>query len=214
MARRPAGGPPEPGVYFESTPTVTVSELDRLRIDYVDHDRVDGLLDLVTYCLEGISLDFARWEEEYVRGPGLYFAIVSGSSVADYADPMGDDRWPVDKCRYVFDDIDLFYQAASSVAQSRDGAVVVTVDGAIHEQMVRFRDLTDEELAGIDEVDAVEYADWMGSRHMSAADTSARHEVVATVTLSEEDGRVTVFTDGTFDDSERAELGGDWRVDA
>ncbi|MFB6124147.1 MAG: hypothetical protein ABEJ78_11900 [Haloferacaceae archaeon] len=190
-----------------------MTEPDRLRIDYVDHDGVDRLLDLVTFCLEGISLEFDRWEEEYVRGPGLYFAIVSGSTVADYADPMGDDQWPTDKCRYVFDDIDLFYQVANTVAKSRDGAVVVTVDGAIHEQMVRFRDLTDEELADLDEVDEVEYDDWMGSRHMSAADTSARHEVVATVTLSEEDGRVTVFTDGAFDDSERTELGGDWRVD-
>ncbi|MFC6988524.1 hypothetical protein ACFQJD_07015 [Haloplanus sp. GCM10025708] len=190
-----------------------MSEHDRLRIDYVDHDGVDRLLDLVTYCLEGISLEFDRWEEEYVRGPGLYFAIVSGSTVADYADPMGDDRWPVDKCRYVFDDIDLFYQVAREVATSRDGAVVITVDGAIHGQMVRFRDLTDEELDRLDDVDEVEYAGWMGSRHMSAADTSARHEVVATVTLSEEDGRVTVFTDGTFADAERAELGGGWRVD-
>ncbi|WEL27507.1 Diadenylate cyclase (plasmid) [Haloferax volcanii] len=41
----------------------------------------------------------------------------------------------------------------------------------------------------------------MGARHMSALETSTREEVVATITLSEEDGRVTVFTDGTFEDS-------------
>jgi DNA integrity scanning protein DisA with diadenylate cyclase activity len=57
------------------------------------------------------------------------------------------------------------------------------------------------------------YADWMGARHMSAVDTSTRDPVVAAVTLSEEDGRVTVFEDGAYEDATRDALGGDWRGD-
>jgi len=41
---------------------------------------------------------------------------------------------------------------------------------------------------------------------MSALETSTRKEVIATSTLSEEDGRVTVFTDGVFQDSPAASL--------
>jgi diadenylate cyclase len=36
---------------------------------------------------------------------------------------------------------------------------------------------------------------------MGALETSTREEICAVVTLSEEDGRMTVFTDGTFDDT-------------
>jgi diadenylate cyclase len=48
---------------------------------------------------------------------------------------------------------------------------------------------------------------------MSALDTSLRDDVVTAVTLSEEDGRVTVFTDGAFEDDNRTTLGGRWRAD-
>jgi DNA integrity scanning protein DisA with diadenylate cyclase activity len=57
----------------------------------------------------------------------------------------------------------------------------------------------------------VEYADWMGTKHLSAAESSVRDAVLAAVTLSEENGRVTVFEDGSFADYERDELGGAWR---
>ncbi|MFB6107861.1 MAG: hypothetical protein ABEJ82_03335 [Haloplanus sp.] len=181
-----------------------MTESDSLRIDYRDHERVRRILDRVTYCLEGISIEFDRWDEEYVRGPGLYFAVVSGSSVADYADPMGTNRWPVEECPVVDADEDAFYAAARDVATSRDGAVVVAVDGSIHGQMVRFRDRPAAD-------DAVTYADWMGSRHMSAADTSVREEVVATLTLSEETGRVCVFVDGEFSEQDRSTLAEGWR---
>lgn len=48
---------------------------------------------------------------------------------------------------------------------------------------------------------------------MNALDTSLRDDVVATVTLSEENGRVTVFADGEFDDYSREEIGGRWRAE-
>lgn len=172
--------------------------------EYADHGRVQELLDLLVYCFEGVSLSFDRWDEPYVKGPGLYAAVVAGTSVTPYADPMGDNRWPVEQCGNVFEDGSLF-ESAESVARETDGAVVVTVDGEIHEQMVRFK-YRPEQVANGD----VEYADWMGSRHMSAADTSARDEVVAALTLSEETGRVSVFRDGSYEDYTRAELGGRW----
>lgn len=187
-----------------------MTERDPLRIDYRNHERVRRTIDLVKYCLEGISIEFDRWDEPFVRGPGLYFAVVSGGSVSEYADPMGSNRWPDEECPYVTGNGNCFFDAAREVATSRDGAVVVAVDGSIHGQMVRFRDLpTGHEHAG-----EAEYADWMGSRHMSAADTSLRDEVVATLTLSEETGRVSVFVDGAFTDEERSHLAERWRGDA
>ena len=47
---------------------------------------------------------------------------------------------------------------------------------------------------------------------MNALDTSAREDVIATVTLSEESGRVTAFSNGMFESVERGEIGGRWRV--
>lgn len=188
-----------------------MSTPDSLRIDYAGHDRVIELIDVVTYCIEAISLEFTRWDDGHVRGPGLYIVVVSGDSLAEYADPMGANRWPVDACRVVSTDVDPFFAAAQDVAMDCDGAVVITVDGTILEQMVRFRDLTSAELASIEDVDRIEYAEWMGARHMSAADTSARPDVVTAITLSEEDGRVTIFDDGSYEDHERGNLGGEWR---
>lgn len=183
---------------------------DTLRIDYREHEQVIELIDLVTYCVEGVSIAFSKWDDEAVRGPGLYIVVVAGDTLGDYADPMGANRWPVEECRVVSRDLDSFFEVASDVAMNRDGAVVISVDRTILAQMVRFRDLTPAELASLEDVDQVEYADWMGARHMSAADTSARPDVVAAITLSEEDGRVTRFEDGSFTDYRRAQLGGEW----
>jgi hypothetical protein len=194
------------------TPSSPGNADDRLRITYADHERVRQLIDLLVYCAEGISVAFDGWDDRHTRGPGLYFVVVSGNSVREYADPMGDNRWPIAECRTVTDDYERFYDIAADVAFSRDGAVIVSVDGVLMEQMVRLRDLTPDDLAALPDTDHVDYANWMGARHMSAADTSARPDVVSAVTLSEEDGRVTVFHDGTFDDTLRERLGGEWRV--
>ena len=107
---------------------------------------------------------------------------------------------------------DGFVATAESVSRQQDGGVVVAVDGEIEGQTVRFRDLgtRSEE---IDLVDDVSDEPWMGSRHISAIETSIRPEVVATVTLSEESGRVSVFRDGDAESMERAELGGQWRAE-
>ena len=64
--------------------------------------------------------------------------------------------------------------------------------------MVRIKQLSPAECRRTDDLPC---AGWMDARHMSALETSTPKDVVAAITLSEEDGQVTVFTDGTFDDS-------------
>jgi hypothetical protein len=174
---------------------------------HVEYATVPELIELVTYSVESISLGFDRWEEPYVRGPSLYFVLVSGTHAREYADPLGENTWPVDICRVVTEDLDAFVDAAESVAFERDGAVIVSADGTVQEQMVRIKSPGE----GTIDTDGVEYADWMGTKHLSAVESSVREEVLAAVTLSEETGRVTVFEDGEFMDFQRAELGGLWR---
>jgi hypothetical protein len=183
-----------------------VSEDDPLHVEY---STVPELTELVTYAVESISLGFERWDEEFVRGPSLYFVLVAGVHAGDYADPLGENQWPVETCRIVDNDLDTFVDAARNVAFERDGAVLVSTDGTVQEQMVRIKSPGDDELARRQQT--VEYADWMGTKHLSAAEISVREEVWAAVTLSEETGRVTVFEDGTFEDYPRERLGERWR---
>lgn len=178
-----------------------------LRIQYASHDRVQEILDVLTYTAESISRAFDRWEESHTSGPGLYVAVVADHDYGEYADPMGANQWPVEACRVVSPD-DRFYETARRVALANDGAVVVSVDGFVQEQMVRLRDLDRQTIEG---TPSLEYEDWMGSRHMSALETSVRESVVGTVTLSEETGRVSVFTDGSVRTYPREEIGGQWR---
>jgi hypothetical protein len=183
--------------------------MSRLKIEYGSHERVREIVDRLTYCTEHVSVDFDGWEEPHVKGPGLYFAVVADRDYGAYADPMGDNRWPRDSCPSVFAE-DEFVEAAEAVSVEQDGGVVVAVDGEIESQMVRFRDLGTRS-GEADLVDDVAYEPWMGSRHMSAIETSVRPGVVATVTLSEETGRVSVFRDGDAESMQRHQLGGQWR---
>jgi DNA integrity scanning protein DisA with diadenylate cyclase activity len=109
----------------------------------------------------------------------------------------------------VTEDVDEFVEAATEVAFECDGAILVSTDGTVQRRMVRIKSPSPRELEeGLGEV---QYADWMGTKHLSAAEVSVRPEVFAAVTLSEEDGRVSVFKNGTFVDYTRSELGGPWR---
>jgi len=185
--------------------------MSRLAIEYGAHERVREVVDRLIYCAEHVSVEFDGWEEPHVKGPGLYFAVVADRDFGAYADPMGDNRWPRESCASVFDE-DAFVDAVGPVSVGQDGGIVVAVDGEIEEQMVRFRDLgTRSGESAL--VDDVSYEPWMGSRHMSAIETSVRPEVVATVTLSEETGRVSVFRDGEAESMRRQELGGAWRAE-
>lgn len=180
---------------------------DPLRVAYTT---VGELAELVTYAVESISLGFERWDEAYVRGPSLYFVLVAGVHSGEYADSLGENQWPTGTCRVVDRDLDTFVDAARTVAFERDGAVLVSTDGTIQRQMVRIKSPGSEQFA--EEQESVEYADWMGTKHLSAAEISVREDVWAAVTLSEETGRVTVFRDGRFEDYQRDELGGRWRL--
>lgn len=180
-----------------------------LRINYEDHRSVQRLLNEILYALEGISIEFDRWEDTYAKGPGLYVAVVAARSIAPFADPMGVNEWPVDRCREVSEEFGVFYETAKEIAFTNDGAVVVSVDGVVQEQMVRFRDAASDEVESTASADA-DYEDWMGARHMSALDTSRRPAPVSTLTLSEETGRVTLFNGGSFVTHGRTELGDEW----
>ena len=161
--------------------------------------RGSAILDRVRDCVESVSLAFDRWDDPHVRGPGLYVVIERDPTTA-FSDPMGSNRWPVEDCQSVFGHTGALFEAARSVAVACDGAVVVRSDGTIRPAMVRLTQLTDAEG---ETVDGLPYADWMGTRHMSALETSTRDAVFGVVTLSEEDGRVTVFRDGTYEDRQR-----------
>jgi len=185
--------------------------MSRLAIEYGAHEGVREVVDRLTYFAEHVSVEFDGWEEPHVKGPGLYFAVVADRDFGAYADAMGDNRWPRESCASVFDE-EAFVDAVGPVSVEQDGGIVVAVDGEIEAQMVRFRDLGTRsgESALVDDVG---YEPWMGSRHMSAIETSVRPEVVATVTLSEETGRVSVFRDGEAESMRRQEIGGAWRAE-
>jgi diadenylate cyclase len=168
---------------------------------------VGETVDLLTYIAEDVSLGFDRWSNRYVRGPSLYFVVISEVRFDSFVDPLGTNRWPVETARALPADLTQAARVATDVAFDRDGAVVVAADGTFQEQMVRVRSVLDSAMMD------TEYPDWMSAKHLSALEASTREEVLAAVTLSEENGRVTVFRDGSFDDRQREELGGRWRDD-
>lgn len=165
-------------------------------------------MDLLRYTAETLSLEFTEWEEQYVAGPSLYFLVVADVDLGSYTDPLGANRWPVDRSRIVSDSVEEFINAARDVAFNCDGAVIVAADGTIQKQMVRVRSPGPTTQNGSGDF---EYSDWMGTKHMSALEASTREEVLWAVTLSEEDGRVTSFLNGTYQDYPRDEIGGRWR---
>ncbi|MFB6297497.1 MAG: diadenylate cyclase [Salinirussus sp.] len=174
-----------------------------------DHSTVDSLVDKLVDVAESLSLGFDRWDEQYVSGPSLYVVVLADANYGEYADPLGANTWPTDTARLVTEEPEAFVRAVRNVALSRDGAVVVTADGTVQRQMVRIRSPSAAEAKRREEID---YADWMGTKHLSAVEISTREEVLAAVTLSEENGRVSVFRDGDYEDREREEIGGRWRV--
>ena len=179
--------------------------LDRVLEKYATSQE---LMDQIRYTAESLSLSFDQWNEQYVSGPGLYILIVAEVNFDAYTDPLGENRWPVERCRVVGDSAESFTRVARDVAFSRDGAIIVTGDGTIQEQMVRVRSPSRHE---VEDIDDLEYADWMRTKHMSALETSLREDVLWAVTLSEEDGRVTTFLNGTYQDYPREDIGGRWQ---
>jgi diadenylate cyclase len=187
-----------------STPIDMVTR-DTTRVNY---DTSQELMDLLRYTCENLSLEFERWGEQYIAGPSLYFLVVADVDFVEYTDPLGANKWPVDRCGVVTESTEPFIDVARDVAFSADGAVVIAADGTIQEQMVRVRSPNPADMADEEEL---AYADWMGTKHLSALEISTREEVLWAVTLSEEDGRVTSFLDGSYQDYPRDAIGGRWR---
>lgn len=174
----------------------------------MDYETSQKRMDILRYICETLSLEFTNWDEPHVSGPSLYFVVVSDVGFDEYADPLGANRWPVDRCNVVSEPVGKLVDVARDVAFSCDGAVVIAADGTIQEQMVRIRSPSPED---IERAGGVSSADWMGTKHLSALEISTREEVLWAVTLSEENGRVTSFLNGSYQDYTRAELGGRWR---
>jgi hypothetical protein len=182
-----------------------MNELDRVLESYATSQE---LMDQIRYTAEALSMQFSRWGEPHVSGPSLYFLVIADVNFDSYTDPLGANTWPVTRCQVVSESAEAFTDVARDVAFSCDGAVIVTGDGTIQEQMVRVRSPSTDEM---EHVDDLVYPDWMGTKHLSALETSTREEVLWAITLSEEDGRVTTFLDGTYQDYPREEIGGRWR---
>jgi hypothetical protein len=185
-----------------------MEELDRVLKKYATSQ---GLMDRIRYVAETLSMEFEKWDDQYVSGPSLYFLVVAETDFESYTDPLGENVWPTDRCKIVLDSPEAFRRVAEDVGFSRDGAIIVTGDGTIQQQMVRVRSPHHSEVPGVAEL---EYPDWMGTKHMSALETSLRQNVLWAITLSEEDGRVTTYLDGTYQDYPREEIGGRWRPEA
>ena len=184
---------------------------ESLTFEYEREPQTRRLINRLCDCAESISLGFDEYGNPHTKGPGLYAAVIAGRTVAGFADPMGNNRWPIEDCRNVLDDEDCFYEALSTVAQTGDGGIAIGVDGTVLSQMVRFRNVNTEDLPPGKQLTDLQFADWMGARHMSAYELSLRREVVVTVTLSEETGRVTVFRDGEYETITRERLDEPWR---
>ena len=100
-----------------------VTDSDPLRVEYTT---VTELIASIAYAIESISLTFDRWDEEYVRGPGLYFVVVTGTHSGAYADALGENTWPTETCRVVTENLDGFVEAARAVGSTRDGAIIIS----------------------------------------------------------------------------------------
>ncbi len=184
-----------------------MEEIDQVLKKYATSQ---DLMDQIRYVAESLSVEFDRWDEPYVSGPSLYFLLVAETDFEEYTDPLGENTWPTDRCKVVFDSPEAFRRVAEDVSFSRDGGIIVTGDGTIQQQMVRVRSPSQDEISAVRDL---KFPDWMGTKHMSALETSLRENVLWAITLSEENGRVTTYLDGTYQDYPREDIGGRWRPD-
>ena len=95
----------------------------------MEYTTVAELIESITYAIESLSLGFDRWDQEYVRGSGLYFVVVTGVHSGAYANPLGENTWPTETCRVVTENVDVFVEVARTVGFTRDGAIIISTDG-------------------------------------------------------------------------------------
>jgi diadenylate cyclase len=75
-------------------------------------------------------------------------------------EPMGTNRWQIERCASVFSSLNARSETARRVASDCDCAVVVHNDGTIEEDMVRLKQLSTAES---EQTDSLPYAGWMGA---------------------------------------------------
>lgn len=177
----------------------------KLSADYSNDERVGRWVKRIVEYAQRMSYDYEHYGEADPdsdvsrKGPGLYVAFVSSSTISDIADQPNPNVWYDSEPRYVDDD--GLYPELRQVAQTQDQAVVIWMNGRVHEYNVRFLPPEPERRSD------VRYPDERGTRHQSAAETSIRDEIVMTLTVSEEDGTVMTFWDGAVDQTyERREI--------
>lgn len=187
--------------------------MDRLSAGYGEDERVNEWVDTFEEWARRLSYGFDEYgagedDEPKRNGPGLYVAFVSTNSIEGIADkPEANPFHEVDGPQYVpmdveegvpeedLDDADItdVYEGVKEIANDMDQAMVVWMNGRIHEHNVRFLTPREEELAyEVADVDG-------GTRHQSAAEVSALPGVEFTLTLSEETGDITQYRDGDIE---------------
>lgn len=186
---------------------------DKLSANYSNDQRVERWVQRVIECARRMSYEYKNYgkyedDDDVARkGPGLYVAFVSAATIADIADQPNPNVWYDSDPRYVDDD--CLYKELRTVAQTQDQAVVIWMNGRVHEYNVRFLPPAPERRSN------VTYPDERGTRHQSAAETSIRDEIVMTLTVSEEDGTVMTFWDGEADRTyQRPEIVEDFESDS
>ncbi|MDY6770452.1 MAG: diadenylate cyclase [Candidatus Nanohaloarchaea archaeon] len=183
---------------------------------YSDDEKVQGWVGKVEDIAKQLSADFEPFDDEeeqkHIKGPGLYVVFYKGHDMDEdgIAEPMTGEGnvWhdlseDDDTTRYIQDPIEEQYDEWEEAAYD-DGAIVVFMNGKLHPYMMNL--YTPPE----DVRDEVNYQNKDGgTRHTSAAQNSARDEILTAITLSEERGDVTVFEDGEAEEYVREEFADD-----
>lgn len=177
---------------------------DELDAGYEDDPFVQQWTERIETFAKRLSAEFPDYGGDNVEGNSLYIIFYKESNLSDIvSDIMKDNVWSdLDKPRYIHGDEETLYEEFQELADpdnDYDGASAIFMNGRIHEKMLRIRD-PDDELK-----EQARYSNKEGTKHISAAYTAVRDEVLKVITLSGKDGRVTVFEDGEFDEYRRNE---------
>lgn len=178
-----------------------MSTTSEISADYWHHDRFQEMKDITKNYLMKMSAEFEDYGEDGIKGPALYIAFIADYSIDDFAVKSSPNVWEgLDEDRHIDDDPDKVYDELKEMA-GEDLAIVVWMDGKFFPYRVRFDSVDKEERSHVDL-----NQEW-GARHMSAAETSYREEVVTTMTLSEDTGEINIFRDGgSFRSLDREEI--------
>lgn len=175
--------------------------------DFENDPRINGWIETVVTYFKWLSYEFDNYGAETgqgpkVKGPGAYAVFPATYDISQFADSpesnpfrdLDEDQYlPADVGDYIpLEDRSEIYENIKEIADSGDQAMVFWPNGKIDDSNFRFLDPRDEEI-----MEKVSDQSDHSTRHQSAAETSARPQVIETVALSEEDGTVTRYRDGS-----------------